>query len=118
MTALLKFAIAHHTATRDVDFLTKKFAAAGAEAANETETRIARIAYKIAVECAAINLMLVDFMRLTKDESWQYRAKAVKILKQTHGFLTLEQAQRFRAEEIVQGIAPIYDPEDDDDDYC
>ena len=110
----IRFYIAYHTATRDVDFLSEKLAAASADAIKETENRMARIAYKIAVECAIINLLMIDWLQLDDEQVRGYRGKAVKILKETHGFLSLEQAKKFRAQEVLQGIAPIFDPVEDD----
>ena len=108
----IRFYIAHETAEHHTDYLAKKLTAASKEALRETEYRIAKIKYKMAVETAMLNLVLMDFLDLSAEQIRKYRQKAVAILNQTHEPLNLDRARKFKAQEVLHNIIPTYDPED------
>ena len=90
----IRFYIAYHTAEIHTDFLRKVMTEGCVDAMKITENRIAKIAYKGAVETAMINLALMDSMDLSEKQIQKYRNKAVAILNQTHEHLTLGRAKK------------------------
>ena len=108
----IRFYIAYHTAEIHTDFLRKVMTEGCVDAMRTTENRIAKIAYKSAVETAMINLALMDSMDLSEKQIQKYRNKAVAILNETHEHLTLGRAKKFKAAEVLHNIIPTYDPED------
>ena len=62
----------------------------------DMEDRLAKLAYKIAVEMAQVNLILLDAMEYSYPEAQSLRGKAVGMVNRSHGMITLPQAAKQR----------------------
>lgn len=119
----IRFYIAYQHSENHRDYLTKTLTQGASAAIKDTEDRIARLAYKIAVEMAMSNLILLDLLQASDLDIQKYCRKAVEILKQSKGFLTLDQAHRFKSQEVYDGVKSVlkntfvYADDSDDDDY-
>lgn len=58
------------------------------------EERMAKLSYKIAIEMAQVHVLLASFCELTYRDTQEVRKKAVKLVNETRGFITLPKAIR------------------------